>query len=483
MIKPHGGQLVNCILTADQAENLKNRLNEFKKITLNKDLVQDVKNIARGVYSPLTGFMGQADFLSVIKSMRLVNGLVWPIPIVLDIDETINQEIRDEKQVLLVNQNDQPIALLSDLEIYAYDRDFFAENVFGTTSREHPGVEGVYNLGEYLVGGRIDLIDNTKEIFPEHNFTPEELRKSFQERGWEKIVAFQTRNVPHCGHEYLQLEALKQTDGLLVQPVIGEKKLEDFKDEYIVSAYEILIDKYYPEGKACLSVLPLKMRYAGPREALFHALIRKNYGCTHFIVGRDHAGVGDFYEPFAAQEIFDKFKPEEIGMTILKFPEVVYDKNKSCHAFIDQVAEPERETFSGTRLRQYIKDRNQPPEYLIRPEVYEILVNSNNSLVDHMYKNNKNGKKGYVLWLTGLSGSGKTTIADRLFEKLKDQGLKLERLDGDIVRENLTKDLGFSREDRLENIRRVGFVADLLSKNGVGVIATFISPYNSCAVQ
>jgi sulfate adenylyltransferase len=275
----------------------------------------------------------------------------------------------------------------------------------------------------------------------------------------------------------LQKEALKKINGLFIQPVIGRKKIDDFKDEYILTSYEILIDKYYAKKRVLLGVLPLKMRYAGPRESLFHAIIRKNYGCTHFIVGRDHAGVGNYYPPLAAQEIFEQFKNNEIGVKILKFPEVVYCSSIKQHTFIEHSPKEDAIRFSGTKLREQIKKKIQPPDYIIRPEVYNFLTNSYNSLVDDMYQKTNKNHKGFVIWLTGLSQSGKTTAGDKLHDMLIQKGVKTERLDGDIVRQHLSKDLGFTKEDRDENIRRVGFVTRLLSRNGVGVITSFISPY------
>lgn len=470
--------MINKILSKKEAKKILEAKKTFVTLVINEEQVRDVKNIARGIYSPLEGFLKQKDFESVVLNMRLTNGAVWPIPLVLDIADNDYQRIKNEKEVLLMNNLQNPVAIFKDIEIFTYHNDFFARNVFGTQDKEHPGVAGVYKMKSYLVGGEIGLFDNTKQLFPEHNFDPQETRKIFKDRGWKTVVAFQTRNVPHRGHEFLQKYALKNLNGLFIQPVIGEKKIADFKDEYIVACYEIIIDKYFPKDKVVLGILPLKMRYAGPKEAVFHALIRKNFGCTHFIVGRDHAGVGNYYPPFAAQEIFDQFKKEEIGLEILKFPEVVYNRRKKIHAFINDCPEEDRVSFSGTKLREIIQNKSEPPSYLIRPEVYNLLINSYNSLVDSMYQDkNHNNKKGFVLWLTGLSQAGKTTIGNKVYEVLKNKKIKVERLDGDIIRESLTKDLGFSKEDRDENIKRVGFVAKLLCRNGVGVIASFISPY------
>ena len=471
MIKPHGGKLVNRVLEEGKKEE------DLKKIEVSLEREKDIKNIARGLYSPLTGFLKEEEFKSVVKEMRLKDGTVWPIPIVLDINKKEKEKIEDQKKILLINEDNKKLALLDDIEIYKNEKEFFAKNVFGTLDKDHPGVASVFEMGDFLIGGEIYLLDNSKNFFEDHNFSPKETREEFKKRGWEEVVGFQTRNVPHRGHEYLQKHALQLVDGLFINPVIGKKKLSDFKDEYIIASYDVLIDRYYKDKKVFFGILPLEMRYAGPREAIFHALIRKNFGCSHFIVGRDHAGVGDYYEPFAAQKIFDQFKDDEIGIKILKYKEVEYCPDCNHHVFIDECPHQNKVQFSGTKLRKMINEGKQPPLHLLRPEVYHFLANSNNSLVDQMYKMKNNNKKGFVLWFTGFSQAGKTTTANKVFEILKEKDIKVERLDGDIVRQYLSKDLGFTKEDRNENIKRVGFVSKLLSKNGVGIIASFISPY------
>lgn len=478
MITPHGGRLIDKTASLKEKEAFLSKTENYKNIKIGAEQIKDVKNIARGVYSPLEGFLKEEDFKSVVSGMRLKNGTIFSIPIVLDISESEAKEIRAEKEIILTDEKSNPVAVLFNPEIYPYDKDFFVENVFGTRDKEHPGVSAVYGMKEFLIGGEILLLDDSKDPFPKCNFSPAETRKIFEQKGWEKIVAFQTRNVPHCGHEFLQLEALKKVDGLFVQPVIGEKKIADFKDEYILATYEVLIDRYYPRNKTILGILPLRMRYAGPREAVFHAIIRKNFGCTHFIVGRDHAGVGKYYPPFAAQEIFDDFKGGEIGIEIMKFPEVIFCPIENKHAFIMDCPHPEKISFSGTKLREFIDSKKKPPAYLIRPEVYYFIAQSANSLVDDMYKN-RSGKKGFVLWFTGLSQSGKTTNADAVCRKLLEIGKRVERLDGDVVRQYLSHDLGFSKSDRDENIRRIGFVSETMARNGIGVITSFISPYRS----
>jgi sulfate adenylyltransferase len=484
MIQPHGGRLINRSLSKKDQKRILARQDKLATLKLDKELVTDVINIADGAYSPLTGFLKQADFQAVLDKMRLASGIVWPIPIVLDITQKQYERLKDKNEVLLKDQTGKPTALLTQPEFYQYDKQEFAQKVYGTTDKKHPGVAAVCEMGPYLVGGEIQKLSNGRGLFSDFNYTPNQTREIFKQRGWETITAFQTRNVPHRGHEFLQMQALARTDGLFIQPVVGEKKLQDFKDEYIVGAYDILVQRYYPTQRVLLGILPLKMRYAGPREAVLHAIIRKNYGCTHFIIGRDHAGAKDYYAPYAAQKIFDEFAPDEIGVQILKFSEVVYYPQYKMHDFVQESIAADKNQnqnkaihFSGTKIRDLVKKQQEPPSYLMRPEIYQLLTNSYNTMVDQQYKHTNNNKKGFVLWFTGLSQSGKTTIADKVYKLLKEQGIKVERLDGDVVRESLTKDLGFSKEDRDKNITRVGFVASLLSKNGVGVVASFISPY------
>lgn len=439
--------------------------------------MQDCINIANRVYAPLDGFLHLEDYTSVLNSMRMRNGAVWSIPFILDITKEQYEKIKNKSEIELQEPVFKSRVLLSNISSYKINKEEYAEKVFGTTRKEHPGVAELFETGEYALGGKVEIIENNNILYPEYNLTPQKTKQEFKKRKWQTIVAFQTRNIPHRGHEYLQTKALEEADGLFIQPVIGKKKIADFKDEYIISSYELLIDKYLPKARTMLGILPIKMRYAGPREAILHALIRKNYGCTHFIVGRDHAGVGNFYKPSEAQEIFNNFKQEELGIKILLYKEVVYSKKKKNHYFIDEIEESDRIYFSGTKIRDAIVKSKDVPHFLIRKEINEHLQNAKNSFVDSMYKNSEKLNKGFVLWLTGLSAAGKTTIADKVFAILKEKDIVAERLDGDIARNHLTNDLGFSREDRDENIKRVGFVSGLLSKNGVAVVASFITPY------
>lgn len=382
MNKPHGNVLINRVLKKDDAEKAKQKAPTLKAIKLDDELVKDVKNIARGVYSPLTGFMGKADFESVVHKMTLADGTVWPIPFVLDVDKAVADKIGVGEQLALVDEQNNPIALMTVSDKYTFDRQDFAQHVFKAVDDAHPGAKMVMKeMKDWLIGGDIDLIDNTKEPFQEYNLDPAETRLLFQERGWKTVAGFQTRNAPHRAHEYLQRCALEVTDGLFINPVIGKKKAGDFVDEAILDTYDYLIDKFFPKNRVVMSILPLKMRYAGPREAILHAIIRKNFGCTHFIVGRDHAGVGKYYGPFDAQDIFDEI--EDLGITILKFDNSFYCKKcghlataKTCpHAAEDQVGP------SGTLIRELISKGEIVPEAIMRPEISEILIKRDQTFV------------------------------------------------------------------------------------------------------
>ena len=357
---------------------------KFKKLVLDEEEIKDVKNIATGVYHPLSGFLREKDFKGVVSKMRLANKKIWSIPVVLDIDEKKFKELKNEKNILLTNSKNKPVALLKDVEMYGYEREIWAKNVFGTLDKNHPGVKDIYERGSYLVGGDIELLDHSREPFKEYNLTPVQTKKIFKDKGWKTIVAFQTRNVPHRSHEALQKIALKLVDGLLVQPVIGKKKPGDFKDEVIIECYQVLLKKHYPRGKSFFAILPMKMNYAGPREAVMHALIRRNYGCTHMIIGRNHAGVGDYYDSYAAHRIFDQFKKEELGIEILKYENISYCYK--CKDFVlDNLCPHKPEDkfqISGTKMRGMIQNKEKLPKELLRPDIEEIIIKYENPFVD-----------------------------------------------------------------------------------------------------
>ena len=382
MIKPHGGKLVNRILSEEQAEDVLAEAKEWPKIEINFDRVLDVKNIARGVYSPLEGFLGKEDLESVLDNMRLASGVAWSIPIVLDVLAEKADSVKGYEKVLLVDSKDKAVAVFNLDEIYTYDKKKYAECVYRTTEEEHPGVKRLNQKGEVLLGGTIDLIDNSKEPFYEYNLDPVETRVLFKEKGWNTVAAFQTRNPPHRAHEYLQKTALESVDGLFINPVIGKKKAGDFKDEVIMEAYGSLVKNHYPKNRVVLSILPMQMRYAGPREAIFHAIIRKNFGCTHFIVGRDHAGVGNYYGTYEAQEIFEKLP--DLGVTPLKFEHSAYCK--ICKGMVTAKTCPhDKENWiapSGTKVRAIVSEKQMPPEEFMRPDIAKILMEAKNPYVE-----------------------------------------------------------------------------------------------------
>lgn len=355
---------------------------ELLSITIDTRLAREIENIATGVFSPLEGFMVQGDLDNVMHFKRLNNNIPWTIPIILDVDKEVADQISEGDSVKLVADG-KFLATMNIEDKYLFSKKGLAQTVFGTTDTKHPGVAQTFGMKDVLLGGKINLIDPPASPYDAYHLPPSETRRAFEERGWRSIVGFQTRNVPHVGHEYVQKTALTFVDGLFINPVIGRKKPGDFKDDVILEAYRVLVDKYYLKERAMLAVLQTEMRYAGPREAVFHAVVRKNFGCTHFIVGRDHAGVGNFYPPYAAQDIFQEFP--DLGIAPLFFPSFFYCRtcgssanDKTCpHAQVQELECPDPEVrveFSGTRLRSMLLKGERPPPELIRPEVADVLL-------------------------------------------------------------------------------------------------------------
>ena len=380
--RPHGGRLVNRVVTGRRRELLLEEAEELTKITLSDDWAVDLVNIAKGVFSPLEGFMVQEEFLSVLYDMRLPSDLPWTIPIVLDVSPEEISGVKEGDDITLTTKDGLILGLLHVEEIYGYDKKEFAEKVFKTKDINHPGVARVYSMKELLIGGKIDLLNEPPNPYYRYTLYPAETRVLFREKGWRTIVGFQTRNAPHLGHEYIQKTALAFVDGLFINPLIGKKKKGDFKDEVILAAYDALIKHYYPKNSVVLAILRTWMRYAGPREAIFHAIIRKNFGCTHFIVGRDHAGVGNYYGPYEAQEIFSEFP--DLGITPLFFKEFFYCKK--CGSIVNERVCPHppeyRIVFSGTKIRQMLMKGEKPPEYMMRPEVADVILKWDNPFVE-----------------------------------------------------------------------------------------------------
>lgn len=379
--KPHGGKLVKRVVTGKRLQALRGEAKELPRINLTYDVAVDVENIAYGVFSPLEGFLVQDDYIHVLYDMRLSNDIPWTIPIVLDVDPEEIAGVKEGDDIVLV-YNGEPIAIMKVEEIYGWDKKEHAKLVYKTTDVNHPGVAKTMQMKKLLIGGPIDLIGHVPSRFEKYLLWPEETRILFREKGWRTIVGFQTRNAPHLGHEYVQKAALTFVDGLFVHPLVGWKKKGDFRDEVILAAYEALIKHYYPKDVVVLAILRTAMRYAGPREAIHHAIIRKNFGCTHFIVGRDHAGVGNYYGPYEAWEIFNEFP--DLGITPMFIREAFYCRKCGgmINAKICPHSEEHRLRISGTKIREMLLKGKKPPEYMMRPEVAEAILSFSNPFVD-----------------------------------------------------------------------------------------------------
>ena len=376
LIKPHGGKLINRELTGLERDRLIEAAADMPRLKLNARELSDVELIATGAYSPLEGFLDYSNYHSVIQNKRLVNGAPWTIPITLSVSKQQAGELSERSDVALY-QDDHLLAVLHLAEKFTYDKQKEAKLVYGTIEDAHPGVRALYNQGDWLLGGRISLLNRPRNSsFSHYRSDPAQTREVFQQRGWRRIVAFQTRNPVHRAHEYIQKCALEIADGLLLHPIVGETKSDDVPAEVRLRSYEVILSHYYPSTRTMLSVLPAAMRYAGPREAIFHALIRKNYGCSHFIVGRDHAGVGNYYGTYDAHHIFDEFEPGELDITPLFFDHTFYCRlcagmasTKTCpHATDHHV------TLSGTRVRELLTSGQLPPREFSRPEVAKVLI-------------------------------------------------------------------------------------------------------------
>lgn len=369
--RPHGGKLVNRFIVSSDK---KIDDNDIFTVEVNSDLRNDIENIGDGIFSPLEGFIGEEDFKSVVKSGRLKNGLAWTVPIVLDVDEIVGAKMKDAGQVALSTAGEK-FAILHVDQVYSFDRLESAKAIYQTDDIKHPGVDKMVNkMKSYLVAGKVDVLKRIdKTQLRKNRKTPEHTRAEIAMKGWKTVVGFQTRNVPHVAHEMLQKAALNLYDGLLISPLIGKKKQGDFKDEVILRAYETLIQEYYPANKAMFTTIHTEMRYAGPKEAIHHSIMRKNFGCSHFIVGRDHAGVGSYYHPFAAHEIFKNYPDLEIEPVF--FPAFYYCKK--CLGFANEKNCPHgpefREELSGTKMRKMVSTGEMPPAHLMRPEIAQVI--------------------------------------------------------------------------------------------------------------
>jgi sulfate adenylyltransferase len=375
-IPPHGGELVDLVLNDADAEALSDEAAQHPKIDLGPREAADLEMLATGALSPLAGFMIEKDYRQVLEEMRLASGLPWSIPITLSVDDLGLKRLgRSETVTLTIG--DRPAAVVQVEQVYRRDREVEAEAVFLTTDRAHPGVAALARGGDWLIGGRVQVFAPPEhDTFTEHRRNPKQTRRAFAERGWRRVVGFQTRNPVHRAHEYIQKCALEIVDGLLLHPLVGETKEDDVPADVRMRCYQVLLDGYYPRSRVLLSVFPAAMRYAGPKEAIFHALVRKNYGCTHFIVGRDHAGVGDFYGTFDAQRIFDRFEPDDLGITPLFFDHAFWCNRCEgmATAKICPHGDEDRLILSGTRVREMLRNGERPPPEFSRPEVADVLI-------------------------------------------------------------------------------------------------------------
>ena len=374
MIQPHGNELIDRQIEPSRSAELKEDFDQLTTITLDRNLLFDFANIARGVYSPLRGFMSRNDFLKVINDLTLEDGVAWPLPVVLDIGTDLANEVEPGDRIGIRRPDGTPVGVVNVDSIYRYNEEETCEGLFGTTDEEHPGVRTLQSKGPFFLGGPIKAFADELPRNGNYDLSPKETRVLFKKLGWDTVVGFQTRNVPHRAHEYLQKSALEHVDGLLIQPKIGEKKAGDYTNDAILEGYESLTSNYYPKESVILSMFKSRMWYAGPREAVFDSIVRKNYGCTHFIIGRDHAGVGNYYGDFEAQRLFDAMG--NIDINPLYYHYAFYCNR--CDGIVSEKICPHDSTHhlepSGTKLRGMLSDGESPPSELMRPEVTETVL-------------------------------------------------------------------------------------------------------------
>jgi sulfate adenylyltransferase len=474
--EPHGGQLKDLFLTESQADEEKARAGSYRSWDLTQRQVCDLDLLMNGAFSPLEGFLGERDYESVCEQMRLADGLLWPMPITLDVTEGFAEGLKAGERIALRDQEGVLLATMEISDLWRPDRTSEAEHVFGTTDETHPGVYYLMKIANPVyLGGRVQGIEPpTYYDFKLLRDTPSELRGRFRKLGWRRVVAFQTRNPLHRAHQELTFRAAREAEAnLLIHPVVGMTKPGDIDHFTRVRCYEHVLEQY-PEQTTQLSLLNLAMRMAGPREALWHAIIRKNYGCTHFIVGRDHAGPGSdrngqpFYGPYDAQELFREHE-KELDIAMVPFKNMVYVENRAEYVAEDEIRPGDAVlNLSGTEFRRRLHEGLDIPEWFSYPKVVEELRRA------HPPRH----EQGFTVFFTGLSGSGKSTIANALLIKLLEDGSRpVTLLDGDIVRKHLSSELSFSKEHRDLNIRRIGFVAGEITKNGGIAICAPIAPY------
>lgn len=476
LIKPHGGELRVLYVEEGVKKSLRSLAGSLKSWDLTSRQLCDIELLLNGGFSPLDGFLREADYKTVCENMRLSDGTLWPMPVTLDVTEGFANSIKPGEQIALRDAEGVLIAVMDIESIYAPDKTKEAEQVFGTNDTAHPGVRYLQDFSNPVyLGGKLHGMEAPMHYDFRHlRDDPAELRAKFQKLGWNRIVAFQTRNPMHRAHQELTFRAAKQEEAnLVIQPVVGMTRPGDIDHYTRVRCYEHLV-RHYPEKSTMLSLLPLAMRMGGPREAVWHAIIRKNYGFTHLIVGRDHAGPGknsqgeDFYGPYDAQELVAQFQ-DELGIKMVPFQMMVYVKERAEYVPIDETREGETVlNISGTEFRRRLQEGLDIPEWFSFPDVVAELRKT------HPPRH----KQGFTVFFTGLSGSGKSTIANALMVKLMELGGRnVTMLDGDLVRKNLSSELGFSKEHRNINILRIGYVASEITKNGGVAICAPIAPY------
>jgi len=476
LIAPYGGELVNLLVPAAERESIISRAALLPRIQLTRRNLCDLELLATGAFSPLKKFMGKEDYLSVLRDMRLSNGTLFPIPITLPVAP--NPNISHGVEIALADEHNDLLAIMRVEEVYEWDREEEARLAYGTTDLRHPLVAEMQAWGELCISGELKVVRLPKYYdFRRLRLTPAEVRAKLSELGHETVVAFQTRNPMHRAHEEMTKRAIQQIDGaLLLHPVAGMTKAGDIDHYTRVQSYKVLAEKYYDKRSMMLALLPLAMRMAGPREAIWHATIRRNFGANYFIIGRDHAspGVGcdnkPFYGPYDAQRLMSEHAAE-LGVQPLFFSEMVYLTEEKRYEELSLVTQGHRTaSISGTQVREDFLQRGRSlPGWFTRPEVAAILGTA------HPPRH----RQGFCLWFTGLSGSGKSTTGDIVTIMLLEHGRRVTVLDGDVIRTHLSKGLGFSKEDRETNIRRIGFVASEVVRHGGGVICAAISPYRA----
>ena len=376
LIAPHGGELVLNMAGEKERAELQERARSLPQIVVGSRQLADLEMLAIGAYSPLGGFMKQADYLGVVNDMHLANGLPWTVPITLSTTTEQAATLKEGTQVALLNEHGTLQAVMTIEEKYGYDKQHEASKVYRTTEEAHPGVNAMYQQGDILLGGPVRVVALQNQTFAQYRYTPGQSRQLFVERGWKRVVGFQTRNPVHRAHEYIQKCALETVDGLYLHPLVGDTKGDDIPADVRMRCYEVLLENYYPADRVILGVLPAAMRYAGPREAIFHALMRKNYGCSHFIVGRDHAGVGNYYGTYDAHHIFAEFDPARLGITPMFFDHTFFCR--ACDSMASSKTCPHGNdhhvTLSGTKVRQMLQAGEIPPREFSRPEVAKVLI-------------------------------------------------------------------------------------------------------------